>query len=117
MPKTSNEIKELGRPIPGHRIRVALVEVSDCTAGGIYKPHQVKRNEELTSGVGQVVAVGPTAYTGEQFAGHAWVKPGDWVLLSKFAGRKYRENGKPFVVVNDDEVIDVIPNPSAIADF
>ena len=39
---------------------------------------------------------------------------GDWVLTGKYIGLKFRYEGQEYAMINDDEVLAVVPNPDKI---
>ena len=65
--------------------------------------------------IGQVVSMGPLCYTGERFkAADVWVQPGDYVMMGKYNGHRFKVDSEEYRIINDDEVIGVVPNPKAI---
>ena len=43
-----------------------------------------------------------------------WCKPGDYVLTGKYVGLKFKYENADYSIINDDEVVAVVPNPEKI---
>jgi co-chaperonin GroES (HSP10) len=82
--------------------------------GGIEIPDEVHERERLAVNVGLVMAVGPLAYKDEQkFGGQgSWCKEKDWVLFGKYAGSRLKIDGGELRLLNDDEILAVVEDPS-----
>lgn len=100
----------------GYRVMIKPRVVEDKTKGGIILTLDNKSTKEFSAAVGQVVAMGPDAYTNVQtFPTGAWCAIGDWVMISKFAGHAFKDDGEEFRILNDDEIIAVVDDPQAIS--
>lgn len=96
----------------GYRILCALPEIEAKTAGGIFKPDQLIRDEELLTTVLFVVSMGPDCYKDpKRFPSGAWCKEGDFVLVRPHTGTRLKIHGKEFRVVNDDCIEAVVLDP------
>ena len=102
-------------PIPtGWRILVLPFKGKKKTKGGIlYSDEQIDR-QQLATVCGNVLAVGPQAYTGEKFPDGPWCKVGDWVIFARYAGSRFKIEGGEVRLLNDDEIIATIKDPEDI---
>lgn len=104
----------------GWRLLVYPFKPPTKTAGGIIKPQSRIEVEEDTTMAAFVLQVGEEAYADKNRFKAMWVKPGQWVLLSRHAGVRVKiESGTPgehtvLRVINDDEVIAILDNPSIV---
>lgn len=59
---------------------------------------------------GEVVALGPTAYTDDFYKGKPYCKPGDMVVFAKYAGKALTDvtTGINYIIINDEDVIAVV---------
>lgn len=106
------------------------------TAGGIILPETVADRERAASVIGTVLAMGPDCYKEEpldmpdwlkqavldgkpvslttilprkRFPSGPWCKLGDTVLMSRYAGKRFRIENTEFRMLNDDEITATIP--------
>ena len=102
-------------PVPtGWRILVLPFKGKKKTKGGIlYSDEQIDR-QQLATVCGNVLAVGPQAYTGEKFPDGPWCKKGDWVIFARYAGSRFKIEGGEVRLLNDDEIIATINDPEDI---
>jgi len=105
----------------GWRLLVEPVQVRTQSDGGIILAAESVRAQEFLRYVGKVVDAGSLAYHDARFGGQAWCAVGDHVAYAKYAGQEVIVNpdvpeGEPkrYRLINDDEVLAVIPDPSAI---
>jgi len=114
---TSEEIpdpKEPPRPI-GWRVLVRPLPISEKTSGGIILTEQVHDDMQRTQTLARVLALGPMAYTRNDMGGEPWCNVGDTVLIGKFSGLRIKYGDVKLALLNDDQVMAVIPDPSAMA--
>ena len=102
-------------PVPtGWRILVLPFKGKKKTKGGIlYSDEQIER-QQLATVCGNVLAVGPQAYTGEKYPEGPWCKVGDWVIFARYAGSRFKIEGGEVRLLNDDEIIATIKDPEDI---
>ena len=63
--------------------------------------------------LGRVLKVGELAYADrDKFKGRAWCKPGDYVVYGKYQGDKFFYKGIRMLLLFDDQVLMVIPDPA-----
>ena len=102
-------------PAPtGWRILIMPYTPPKITEGGIELPDETHERERLAVNVGLVMAVGPLAYKDEnKFGGtEPWCKEKDWIIFSRYAGSRIRIDGGELRLLNDDEVLAVVDDPS-----
>jgi chaperonin GroES len=96
----------------GYRILIAIPEVSQKTAGGVFIPDQLRNAEETASLVGYVIKVGSEAYADPvRFPTGPWCKEGDFVIFRSYSGTRFKVHGKEFRLINDDTVEAVVEDP------
>jgi co-chaperonin GroES (HSP10) len=109
-------------PTPtGWRILIMPYIPPRVSKGGIELPDEVHERERLAINVGLVMALGPLAYkdkskfaTSQDRGGGwtPWCKEKDWVLFGKYAGSRFKIDGGELRLLNDDEILAVIEDPS-----
>ena len=132
---TPTELDVMQAPDPvGHFMLVALPELEKRTAGGVYIPETVSDRERAASVVGKVLSLGPDCYLDPpprlpdnipagvsvtvisarpRFPSGPWCKPGDTVLFSRYAGKRFTLEGVEFRMLADDEISATIPPDGA----
>lgn len=106
-----------GLPEPtGYKLLLMPLVPPKQTQGGIFLPDQTHDAEKYGAMCAYVLAVGPDAYTGEKFRS-AWCEVGDFVMLGKYAGSKFTVDDVDVRILNDDEIIAKVPDPSKIKRF
>lgn len=107
----------LPRP-SGWRLLVKTRKPKEKTSGGIILSDSSKEAEAYLNITAEVVAMGPICFhdrnTGEAWKGGVWCKPGDNVIIPKFTPLKFEIDGVDYRIINDDEVIATIDDPSVI---
>lgn len=91
------------RPL-SDRILVRRVDAEEQVKGGIIIPDTAKETPQEA----EVVAVGPGKRNkgGDVIA--PAVKPGEKVLIGKYAGTEIEIDGGDYVIVNEDDVLGII---------
>ena len=103
----------------------------------LIRPYPVAESERLTASglivgggeidflnyltnIGRVVAIGPACWNraehkvnGER---HEWVKVGDFVSFPKNVGAKRKFKNVSFVILQDDEIVERLPDPRVFND-
>jgi co-chaperonin GroES (HSP10) len=115
----STQIKDVeGSVIPdpkGYKLLVAIPTVEEKTAGGVYRPDNVIRAEEVASIFGYVVSMGDDAYQdAKKFPNGPWCKVGDWVIFRSYSGTRLKVEDQEFRLINDDTVEAVVDSPAKI---
>nr|WP_320049360.1 co-chaperone GroES [uncultured Desulfuromonas sp.] len=87
------------------RLIVECVEEETTTAGGIIIPDTASK-EKPQEGV--VVAAGKGKVTSEGKVLGMDVKVGDRVLFGKYAGSEIKVDGKPYLMMREDDILGVL---------
>ena len=108
-------------PTPaGWRILVRPYAGKAISKGGILMAESGVAKEALATVICMVLKVGPTAYVDKRKFGETpWCKEGDWVVIGKYAGARFRlyfdTGDNPEVrMINDDEVIGTVVDPDDV---
>lgn len=122
--KVAKQLKEEHSKLPtptGWRILIMPYNPPTTTKGGIELPDAVHERERVGTVAGLVLKVGPLAYKDKSKFGDPsslndkllpWCKEKDWVLFSKYAGSRFKIEGGELRILNDDEVLGIIDDPS-----
>lgn len=104
-------------PIPlGWHVLVRPYPVAEKTAGGIILTTDDRDYTSNLTNVGRVVSIGKCAWNSPQHRDSNgqrfnWVEVGDFVSYPKNTGGKRKFKGVSFIVLNDDEITDFLPDP------
>jgi chaperonin GroES len=85
------------------RVLVKRVEQQEQRIGGIIIPDSAKEKPQQA----KVVAVGSGRITDEGKTIPLDVKPGDYVLVGKYAGTEIKLEGEEYLIVREDEILGV----------
>ena len=91
----------------GHRLLVKMDKVERQTESGIVLPEDTADREEMSGTVATVIEVGKSCWADQHVSGQ-WAKPGDRVMIAKFAGQLWKKNGIKYRVISDFDVVGVI---------
>jgi len=114
--KAEKQLDKLPTP-RGWKILIVPYTQPKVSKGGIHFADSTIRTEEIATSIGYVVALGPLAYKDEaKFGGFPWCKKGDYVVFGRYAGSRLLMRGEdndhlPIRLLNDDEILAVLPNP------
>jgi len=107
-------IERLPQPT-GWRILILPYRGPAKTKGDVYLPEEFVERQSLATVVAYVLAVGPDAYADtNKFPAGPWCKKGDWVLIGRYAGARFKIEGGEVRIINDDEVIATIIDPADV---
>ena len=100
----------------GWRVLVLPYRGKGVTEGGIQLVKETVDRESLSTVVAYVLKVGPLAYQeSDKYGNRPWCKKGDWVLIGRYAGSRFRlEDDNEVRIINDDDVIGTILDPDDI---
>lgn len=111
------------RPV-GWRILVEPVEIKRETAGGILLAEEAVKAQEYLRYFGKVVEMGHLSFSEDKFKHHPnapakpWCSVGQFVAFGKYAGQEIIVNvdgeQKRLRLLNDDEVMAVVDDPTAL---
>ena len=120
--ETESEISSKQLPIPlNWKVLVQPNQVKTKTAGGLHLPTISQDNEEYLTAHGTVCALGDLAYrdrdTGKRWRADVSPKVGDRITYGKYAGQKLVVKGVKFLLLNDDEILATISDPTDVKNF
>lgn len=99
----------------GWRILCLPYRARPKTKGGIILAKETVERESLATLVAYVVKKGPLCYSDTEKYGKQWCENGDYILISRYAGARFKlHDGSEVRIINDDEVIATIINPDDI---
>jgi chaperonin GroES len=101
----------------GWRVLVMPYQTAQQTKGGLFIPDEVRDRETVATVVAYVLRVGPLAYKDPGKFGsdcEPWCKQGDWVCIGRYAGSRFKIDGGEIRIINDDEVIATVLEPTDI---
>ena len=99
----------------GWRILVLPYKGKAKTKKDVYLPDEYVERRSLATVVAYVLAVGPDCYADKnKFPNGPWCKKGDWIVLGRYAGARFRLEGGEVRIINDDEIIATIADPDDI---
>jgi co-chaperonin GroES (HSP10) len=104
-------------PTPsGWRILVLPYAGKGVSSGGIHLVQETVSRETLATVVAYVLKKGPLCYNNKEKHGDShWCQEKDWVLIGRYSGARFKlEDGAEVRLINDDEVIATIIDPSDI---
>ena len=101
----------------GWRVLVMPYQTAQQTKGGLFIPDEVRDRETVATVVAYVLKVGPLAYQDpDKFGGgEPWCKQGDWVCIGRYSGSRFKIEGGEVRIINDDEVIATVLEPTDIS--
>jgi co-chaperonin GroES (HSP10) len=87
--------------------------------GGIALTTQTMERENLATTVCAVLKMGPLCFNDvEKYGPDPWCKVGDWVLIGRYAGSRFKlEDGEEVRIINDDEINATILEPTDIRTY
>lgn len=106
-------LADIPEPV-GYKILLALPPVQE-KKGNILLPDQMKDKEGFASITGHVVKIGPDAYRDpSRYPTGPWCSVGDWVMFRSYSGTRFKMGDQIFILVNDDTVDGVVPDPAKV---
>ena len=85
------------------RVVLKSIETEEVTKGGIVLPGSAKEKPQMA----EVIAVGPGGVVeGKDIT--MYVKPGEHVIYSKYAGTEVKLDGAEFIVVRQNDILAVV---------
>jgi co-chaperonin GroES (HSP10) len=111
---SSKAIDRLPQPT-GWRILLLPYQGRKMSDGGILMPDSVLQTEALATVCGYVLRVGPDAYKDkEKYPDGPWCTEKQWVIFGRYAGSRFKIEGGEVRLLNDDEILARINDPSDI---
>ena len=100
----------------GYRLLVIPYYPKEKTKGGIYIPDATRERESFATVVAYVVKMGPDAYQdSDKFPNGAYCSEKEWVLMGRYAGNRFKVEGLELRLINDDNIIAKILDPTDIS--
>ena len=126
--KQYKQEKYWGKPITGYgdlkarlpkptgwRVLVMPYKRKEKTKKGIILPENALEKERVATVCAYVLEVGPDAYGDkERFPEGPWCQKGDWVIFARYAGSRLKIDGGDLRLLNDDEILAIIQDPTDI---
>jgi chaperonin GroES len=98
----------------GWRILILPFQGKKTSDGGILIPEQAREREAIATVCGYVLKVGPDAYKDKSRFTGIWCKEKDWVIFGRYAGSRFKIEGGEVRLLNDDEILATIKDPTDI---
>lgn len=99
----------------GFQILLSPYEMED-KIGNIHVPDSVKDTAKIAATVCEVVATGPDAYADlGKFPNGPWCQQGDFVIIGKYAGSRFKYEDKEYRLLNDDQILAKVDDPQKVA--
>ena len=115
--KEENKEPEMNR-VPkatGWRITVLPHKGVEKTKGGLLLTDKAIEDQQLTTNVGLILNMGSDAYSDKnKFPNGPWCKKGDWVVFARYAGSRVKIEGGEIRILNDDEILSTVEDPTDI---
>lgn len=113
---TGSELWETGLPVPLYwRILVRPQVAKPMSKGGIALPDDAREAQDTLNYIGEVIALGALANKHPRLSGELnYPKVGDWIAYGRYAGQIIWFKGTRLLIINDDEVLMLVPDPSAL---
>ena len=86
------------------------------TKGGVFIPDDIRDKESFATVAAYVVKLGPDAYKdSDKFPSGAYCDEKNWVLMGRYAGNRFKVEGLEVRLINDDNIIATILDPSDVS--
>ena len=109
------ELKSDKYPKPtGHRILIKTLDVANKTNMGIYLPSKSIEDHRAIASIGKVIELGKDAYKRDDMS-EPWCEVDDYVMFGKYAGHRFKFGQAELRIMNDDEILGVVPDVSVIS--
>lgn len=86
------------------KIVIKMIEVEDVSKGGIILTGSAKEKPDYA----EVVAVGPGARDDQGKLIPMEVKPGDKIMMSKYAGTEVKLDGETYSIIKQNDVLAIV---------
>ena len=112
--KQKKELEKVPNP-SGYRITLFPLKLDSKTKSGIILTDDTVQESQLTTNICKVLKVGPDAYKDKKKFPHgAYCKEGEWVIISKYAGTRIKLADGEIRILNDDEILGTILEPTDV---
>ena len=111
----ASALERLPQPV-GYRILVIPYYMKQQTKGGVFIPDATRERESFATVAAYVVKLGSDAYTDTgKFPTGAWGSEKSWILMGRYAGNRFKVENLEVRLINDDNIIATILDPSDIS--
>ena len=112
--EVTNEKAKLPQPT-GWRMLVLPFKMSEKSKGGVLFGQETIERQQVGAQCVNVLAMGPDCYGDkERFKEGPWCKVGDWIIFARYAGSRIEIEGGEVRLLNDDEVLATVQDPTDI---
>ncbi|MBC8149805.1 MAG: co-chaperone GroES [Bacteroidetes bacterium] len=103
-------------PMPtGWRMLILPFRMKEKTDGGILLGNETIDRQQVASQCGNVIAMGDACYVDkERYPNGPWCKVGDWVVFARYAGSRIEIEGGEVRLLNEDEILATVQDPTDI---
>ena len=109
------KLKNDNYPKPvGHRILIKVLDIANKTNMGIYLPSKSLEDHRAIASIGKVIEIGTDAYKRDDMT-KSWCELGDYVMFGKYAGHRFKYGQAELRIMNDDEILGVVPDINEIS--
>jgi co-chaperonin GroES (HSP10) len=99
----------------GYRVLVRIPHLDAKMKSGLYRPDSSRALEETASVLGEVIALGATAFLdADRFPHGPWCKVGDFIVMRAYSGTRLRIGDEEYRLINDDTIEAVVSDPSQV---
>ena len=109
----ASEKSKLPKPT-GWRMVVLPFRMNEKSEGGLLFANETIDKQQVASQCGNVLAMGPDCYKDTERFKEPWCKVGDWVIFARYAGSRIQIEGGEIRLLNDDEVLATVQDPTDI---
>lgn len=109
-------VNDTARPRPIFwRVLVQPNVAKPMSKGGIALPDDTRDSQDILNYIGRIIDMGSLAYQHARLQGEVNMpKVGDWVIYGRYAGQVLSYKGTKLLMINDDEVLGIAPDPEAL---
>ena len=112
--EVTNEKAKLPQPT-GWRLLVLPFKMNEKTKGGVIINESTLERQQVASQCGNVLAMGSECYKDkERYPSGPWCKVGDWVVFARYAGSRIEIEGGEVRLLNEDEILATVQDPTDI---
>ena len=99
-----------------YRLMLVLPQVAEQTKGGIFLPESIQENALFGNNVGRVISMGKSVGRSEDLKEVSELNVGDYVKYNPHMFEAFFFGGQRFVVVLDQHISNIVPDPAVITD-
>ena len=88
----------------GDRVIIKMLEKEETTKSGIILASSAKEKPQ----VAEVIEVGPGKITADGKKEEMYVKKGDKIIISQYAGTEVKYDGEEYLIVKQEDILAVV---------